>query len=307
MAMSMRRAPTHLPTFKQLRYFVALAEHKHFGRAAAACFVSQSAFSIAIQELEQLLQANLVDRTNRKVTITATGKEVAVLAKLCLQDLTALVELARGQSRPLEGPLQIGVIPTIAPFLLPRVVPALRKRFPRLRPFLHEDLTDRLHEQLLDGTLDVVLLALPYDLPGVDTMELFDDRFLLAARADTTLVDPKNYRFNKLNAGSVLLLREGHCMREHAIDACRIRNTSKMNRFSASSLLTLIEMVDADLGITFLPEMAEGSALLEGTQVRMYPLSEKSYRTIGLAWRRGSPRAKEFRELGKLIAEHRRG
>ncbi len=301
-------APTpHFPTFKQLRYFIALVEQKHFGRAAAQCFVSQSAFSIAIQELEALLDANLVDRTNRRVTITATGREVAVLAKLCLRDLTALVELARGQSKPLQGPLQLGIIPTIAPFLLPRIVPALRESFPELKLFLHEDLTEQLHEQLVDGTLDVVLLALPYDLAGIEVQELFKDRFRLAARAGTKLVDPQHYRFSQLNAGSVLLLREGHCLREHAIDACRLRSSRKMNRFSASTLLTLIEMVDADLGVTFLPEMAVGSAMLQNTHVRTYPLSDKSYRTIALAWRRGSTRAEEFTELGKFIAEHRDG
>jgi LysR family hydrogen peroxide-inducible transcriptional activator len=300
-------APTtpHFPTFKQLRYFIALVEQQHFGRAAAQCFVSQSAFSIAIQELEALLGANLVDRTNRRVTITAVGKEVAVLAKLCIQDMTSLVELARGTSRPLHGPLQLGIIPTIAPFLLPRVLPRLRKAFPDLKLFLREDLTDRLHEQLLEGTLDAVLLALPYDLAGIESLELFHDRFRLAARAGTSLVDPEHYRFSRLNAGSVLLLREGHCLREHAIEACRIRDTPKLNRFSASSLLTLVEMVDADLGVTFLPEMAVGSAMLQGTQVKTYTLGDKSYRTVALAWRRGSARADEFRKLGKFIAEHR--
>jgi len=307
MVTKMSAAPSHLPTFKQLRYFVALVEHKHFGRAAAQCFVSQSAFSIAIQELEAVLDANLVDRTNRTVTITATGKEIAVLAKLCLQDLTALVERARGQSRQLQGPLQLGIIPTVAPFLLPRVLPPLRESFPELKLFLHEDLTERLHEQLMDGELDVVLLALPYELAGVESMDLFTDRFLLAARAGTTLVDPKHYRFSRLHAGSVLLLRDGHCLREHAIDACRLRNTRKMSRFSASSLLTLIEMVDADLGVTFLPEMAVGSAMLQNTQVKTYPLSDKSYRTIALIWRRGSSRSQEFRALGKFLAEHRHG
>lgn len=297
----------HFPTFKQLRYFVALVEQKHFGKAAAQCFVSQSAFSIAIQELETLLNANLVDRTNRRVTITATGREVAVLAKLCIRDMTALVELARGRNEPLHGPLHLGIIPTIAPFLLPRVLPALRSAFPELKLFLHEDLTEELHEQLGDGTLDLILLALPYELAGVEVMELFRDRFRLAARKGTKLVDPEHYRFSQLHAGSILLLREGHCLREHAIDACRIRGAHKTSRFSASSLLTLIEMVDADLGVTFLPEMAVGSAMLQSTQVRTYPLSDKSYRTIALAWRRGSSRAEEFRQLGKFIAAHRSG
>ena len=297
----MQESTQHLPTTKQLRYFAALAEHKHFGRAAASCFVSQSAFSVAIQELEALLDAHLVDRTKRKVTITATGKEVAALARLCLQDLSTLVETARGSGGDLEGPLRLGVIPTIAPFLLPRALPKLRRDYPRLKLFLYEDLTQNLHAELMDGNLDVLLIALPYALTGVEEMELFEDRFLLAARAGTQLVDPENYRFTRLDAGSVLLLREGHCLREHAIEACRIRDSAKMNAFSAASLLTLVEMVDADLGITFLPEMAQGSALLAQTKVKTYPLKATSFRTIGLVWRRGSARAGEFRLLGQFF------
>src|SRR5690606_18395314 len=181
-------ATSRLPTVKQLRYFVALAEHRHFGRAAAACHVSQSAFSVAIRELETLLGANLVDRTNRKVTITATGQEVAAPARRCLRDLAALVEVAPRDSRPLVGPPQLGVIPTIAPFLLPRVLPDVRKAFPALKLYLHEDVTDKLHEQLMDGALDLLLLALPYDLPGVERLILFRDRFRLAARKGTKLV-----------------------------------------------------------------------------------------------------------------------
>jgi LysR family hydrogen peroxide-inducible transcriptional activator len=160
---------------------------------------------------------------------------------------------------------------------------------------------------LTDGTLDLVLLALPYALTGVEEMELFADRFRLAARKGTALVDPANYRVNRLSAGSVLLLRDGHCLREHALEACKIRDTQKVHPFSASSLLTLIEMVDADLGVTFLPEMAADSALLRNTQVATYPLRDDSRRTIGLVWRRGSTRADEFRTLGKFIAAHRAG
>lgn len=295
----------HLPTTKQLRYFAALAEHGHFGRAAASCFVSQSAFSVAIREFESLLDAHLVDRTKRKVTMTATGKEVAALARLCLQDLGALVEAASGARGDLEGPLRLGVIPTIAPFLLPRTLPRIRRAHPKLRLYLYEDLTEGLHSELMEGNLDAALIALPYDLTGVETLELFKDRFRLAARNGTKIVDPDNYRFNRLSPGSILLLREGHCLREHALEACRIRDSEKTNAFSAGSLLTLVEMVDADLGITFLPEMAEGSALLGRTQVKTYPLKADSYRTIGLVWRRGSARATEFRMLGELLRKLR--
>ncbi|MEJ2604518.1 MAG: LysR substrate-binding domain-containing protein [Gammaproteobacteria bacterium] len=295
----------NLPTVRQLRYFVALTEHGHFGRAADACHVSQSAFSVGIQELESTLDVQLVDRTNRQVTITAIGREVAEQARLCLRDLESLVQIARVGQKPLSGPLRFGVIPTISPFLLPRVLPLIRQRFSDLKLFLVEDLTENLHQKLLNGDIDLMLFAVPYELRNVETETLFEDRFLLAAHRATRLVDPENYRYNRLHAESVLLLEEGHCLREHAIDACKIRSSEKVSRFAATSLLTLIEMVDADLGITFLPEMATDSALLSATDVRLWPMSERSYREIALGWRRGSGRAEEFRELGAFIAENR--
>ncbi|WP_405228332.1 hydrogen peroxide-inducible genes activator [Lentisalinibacter sediminis] len=295
----------NLPSVKQLRYFVALAEHGHFGRAADACHVSQSAFSVGIQELEAALDVQLVDRTNRQVTITAIGREVAEQARLCLRDLESLVQMARVGQKPLSGPLRLGVIPTISPFLLPRVLPLVRRSFPELKLFLVEDLTDKLHHKLLAGDIDLMLFAVPYELRNVETEPLYRDRFLLAAHRETRLVDPENYRYNRLHADSVLLLEEGHCLREHAIDACRIRSSEKVSRFAATSLLTLIEMVDADLGITFLPEMARDSALLSATDVGLWPMGERSYREIALGWRRGSARADEFRELGAFITDNR--
>lgn len=294
----------NLPTVKQLRYFVALVDEGHFGRAAAASFVSQSAFSTAIREFEQVLGVQLVDRTNRLVVITAKGQDVAVQARLVLRDLESLVELAEGQLEPLTGELRLGVIPTIAPFLLPTLLPTLRQRYSQLRLFLTEDQTDRLHARLLEGELDLVLLALPYELKNTETLALFEDRFLLACREGSTLVDPERYRFNRLDAESVLLLEDGHCLRDHALDACKIRSTEKLSRFSANSLLTLVEMVDADLGVTFLPEMARGSALLRNTRVKLFPLEKRSFRTIGLIWRKGSSRTEEFALLGDFITEH---
>ena len=296
----------HLPTVRQLRYFVALAEHRHFRRAAEACFVSQSAFSVAIQELESLLGVSLVDRTNRRVTVTRTGQQVAVQARLCLRDLEDLVEVARADSEPLAGALHLGVIPTIAPFLLPRVLPRLRRACPKLRLYLHEDTTPRIHEGLMEGRLDLILLALPYRLRGVETLSLFRDPFRLAFREGTRIVDPERVRLNRLNAGSVLLLEDGHCLRDQALAACRLRDMDAVSRIEASSLLTLIEMVDADLGVTFLPEMAEGSALLRNTRVRTSPMPGGGHREIGLAWRRGSARAEEFERLGEILREHRK-
>lgn len=292
------------PTIKQLRYFVALAETGHFGRAAEASFVSQSAFSTAIQDLETLLGAQLVDRTNRQVTITALGRDVAAQARLVLRELDDLVEIAGQRRAPLSGVLRLGVIPTIAPFLLPRVMPDLRSAYPDLKLYLNEDQTQRIHQKLLDGDLDLLLLALPFELRGCEELPLFRDRFLLACRDDTGRVDPATYRADRLDADSVLLLEDGHCLREHTLAACKIRATDKVSRFAASSLLTLVEMVDADLGITFLPEMAQDSALLRNTHVKMYPIGDKSYRTIGLAWRKGSGRVEEFRLLGEFLKKY---
>jgi LysR family hydrogen peroxide-inducible transcriptional activator len=294
------------PTVKQLRYFVALAETRHFGKAAAASFVSQSAFSTAIGELESLLDVQLVDRTNRQVTITQVGQEIAVQARLCLRDIESLVQMAGEQRKPLTGDLRLGVIPTIAPFMLPKVLPKLRKSYPELRLFLIEDQTERIHERLLDGDVDVLLLALPYDLRSVETRALFRDRFLLACREGSERVDPNNYRMSRLEMDSVLLLEDGHCLRDHALDACRLKDNRKISPFAATSLLTLIEMVDADMGITFLPEMAADSALLRDTRVRMYPTNDRSYRTIGLAWRKGSARKEEFELLGEFLTAHGR-
>jgi LysR family hydrogen peroxide-inducible transcriptional activator len=279
------------PTIKQLRYFVALTETEHFGRAAEACFVSQSAFSNAIKELETLLGVQLVDRTNRSVTIAAVGQQIASYARLVLQDMEALVEVAEGRGAPLTGELRLGVIPTIAPFVLPTLLPKLRKAYPELKLFLVEDQTQRVYERLQDGEVDLLLLALPWPMRSAETLTLYKDRFCLAARPNYT------------NDG-VLLLEDGHCLRDHALDACRIRNAQKIQPFGASSLLTLVEMVDADLGITFLPEMAKGSTLLKNTRVKLTELPASSHRSIGLAWRKGSARVEEFKLFGEFVKQH---
>ena len=293
------------PTVKQLQYFLALTETEHFGRAAERCFVSQSAFSNAIKELETTLEAQLVDRTNRNVTITATGQQVAVQARLVLRDLDSLVETAQGQREPLTGEMRLGVIPTIAPFILPDALPRLRKKYPDLRLLLIEDQTQRVYARLMEGELDLLLMALPWEMQGVETLPLFNDAFCLACHESTAHVDPENYRFSRLDSDSILLLEDGHCLRDHALAACKIRNTQKVSRFGASSLLTLIEMVDADLGVTFLPEMARGSSLLGNTRVKLHPLGEQSYREIGLVWRKGSRRVEEFELLGDFFRDFR--
>ena len=291
----------HLPTVKQLRYFVALEEHKHFGRAAQACFVTQSAFSVAIQELESLLQVSLVDRTNRSVTITSIGAQIASQARLVLFDIEGMVDYAQSLQAPLSGPLKIGVIPTIAPFILPQVVPLLRKKFPQLDLYLKEDQTTRIHSALLEGELDLLLLALPFDLRNVDTMPLFKDYFKLAYQKNTSKIVPHKYKLSKLDSENIILMEDGHCLRDHTLSACKIRKQDQVNKFSANSLTTLVQMVNSDLGITFLPEIALQGGILNNTDVVVEDLSERSYRTIGLAWRKSSTRVDEFKLLGDAI------
>lgn len=295
------QAGRHLPTVRQLRYFVTLERIGHFGRAAEACFVSQSAFSVAISELERLLGVRLVERTKRRVTITPEGRDAAVQARLCLRDIEGLLDLARERQRPLSGPLRLGVIPTIAPFLLPAALPRIRRQFPKLQLYIREALTEPLVSGLLDGSLDLLLIALPYPLQHITVMPLFRDHFLLAVRADSKLLDPRRFAVNRLSAESILLLEEGHCLREHALSACRLRNRASLSRFAASSLHTLLEMVAGDLGVTFVPEMAVGSGLLRGTGVQTWPLKDGGHREIALAWRQSSARGAEFRRLGELL------
>ncbi|MEH6457571.1 MAG: hydrogen peroxide-inducible genes activator [Cocleimonas sp.] len=292
---------TKLPTIKQLRYFVALEKHQHFGNAAKACFVSQSAFSVAIKELESHLGAQLVDRTNKSVTITRTGREIANHARHCLRDIEYLAQVAHHNQKPLTGRLNLGVIPTIAPFILPDLLPSIRTEYPELKLYLREDTTQSCHDLLIDGELDLIMIALPYKLSNVEVLPLFKDRFSLACHKNSKLIDPDDYSLNDLPKESVLLLEDGHCLRDHALSACKIRNQDTVSRFAASSLLTLVSMVDSDIGITYLTEMARNSTLLQNTDIKTYPLDEKSYREIGLAWRKGSAREEEFKLLGDTI------
>ena len=291
----------NLPTVKQLRYLIALEKHLHFGKAAKACFVTQSAFSVAIKELENILNTSLVDRTNRSVVFTSTGTLVAQQARLAIFDLEGIIDITSSCQEPLSGPLKMGVIPTIAPFLLPRILPALRKQYPKLELYLKEEQTDRIHQLLLDGELDVLLLALPLDLINTDSVSIFDDPFKLAYRKGTKLIDPDNFSPNKLNEESILLLEDGHCLRDHAITACSLSKKEKISKFSASSLYSLIQMIDSDLGITFVPKMAVDSGILKQTKVVTSGLKEKSYREIGLMWRKSSVRKQEFNLLADVI------
>jgi len=296
----------NLPTIKQLRYLVELEKHAHFGKAADACFVSQSAFSVAIRELESKLGTQLFDRTNKRVTITAIGQEIVVQARLVIRDLEALMDMARVSSEPLSGKLRLGVIPTISPFLLPKILPKLRSHFPQLQLFLQEDTTLRVYERLMSGELDLILIAFPYELRNVEKMKLFNDPFLLAYKTGSQFIDAQKVTVDHLQSESILLLEDGHCLRDHALSACKIRNMNKVSHFAASSLLTLIEMVEADLGVTYLPEMAKDSPMLKNTNIKTQAMPKNSHREIGLIWRKGSARGEEFKMLGEFIKKNRK-
>lgn len=295
-----------LPTTKQLQYFVALARYQHFGKSAEACYVSQPAFSVAIRELENTLNAQLVDRDNKNVVITSVGRAVAEQARQILIGLQELHEIVGFSQGEMQGKLGLGVIPTIAPFLLPQVLPRLREAYPKLQLILVEGQTEELYRQLLEGTLDFLLLALPYDFRGVECYPLFRDHFKLASRKKSKLVDPSDYSVDTLPNESIFLLQDGHCLRDHALSACKISNHAKLSPISPNSLLTLVQMIDADLGISYLPEMALDSYLLANTQVATHDLPDRPFRDIGLAWRKGSNREQDFRLVGEFIRDTQR-
>jgi len=244
----------------------------------------------------------LVERSKRNVRLTALGEQAAERARSLLSDAEALVALGQAAGEPLSGPLRLGVIPTISPYLLPRLLPTLRRKHAKLRLYLTEDLTARIVERLAEGNLDLLLLALPYDLPGLETLVLFDDPFLFASRRDHVLAQGGPLPPAKLDHEPLLLLEDGHCLRDQALSACKL-GERRRQPFAATSLPTLIQMVDNGIGSTLLPRMAIAGGALKGTNIVTRALEGQPARSIGLAWRRADPRRSEFRLLGKEIAE----
>ncbi len=293
------------PTIKQLRYLCAVVEHGHFGRAARACHVSQSTLSAGILELEEVLAASLLERNNRNLVLTGLGEEVVSRARTLLRDVEDLVALCQASAEPLSGRMRLGVIPTIAPFLLPGLLKALREDHPDFKPFIREDLTEPLIEALHRGELDLLLLALPVAAEGVETMRLFDDPFLLATPADHPLARSKSLRTDALKGQELLLLEDGHCLRDHALEACKLRGVEYTVPYQATSLTTVIQMVASGIGITLLPGMAIDNASVSASDVTVTPFCEADVtREIGLMWRRKTPRIAEFRLLGDYIMQH---
>jgi len=294
----------NLPSLRHLRHLTALDDHRHFGRAAAACHVTQSTLSASIKELETLLETVLVDRSKRRVVLTPIGVETAERARRIIKEAEQLVEVTKASREPLTGTVRLGTIPTIGPFLLPRVLPGLREAYGHLKLYLVEDLTDRLIEALHRGQLDVALLALPYDCGAVESLILFEDPFVVGLPRQHQLAEESRIDPKRLWHEDLLLLKDGHCLRDHALAACHLADRRVSEGFEATSLPTLVQMVDNGLGTTLLPTLAVDAGLLIGTNLVTRPLLPKSpARKIGLIWRRGTGRRNEFRLLAKEIAE----
>ena len=297
-----------LPSPQQLRYLVALAETRHFGRAALACTVTQSTLSAGMLTLESQLDAPILDRSAGKhVVFTPLGLELVERARIALTALTAVTEAVDAARAPMSGPLRIGVIPTIGPFLLPRLMPALREAFPRLKPWLREDTTARLVDRLAASKLDVLLLALPCDCGGAGTLPLARDEFLVAMPPDHPLAGLESVPPSALATERLLLLEEGHCLREQALMVCGLLAGERgevLDSFAATSLHTLVQMVASGLGVTLLPRLAICAGVAAGTGLLLRPLAGVgAWRTLGLAWRSNAPRAAEYRALGGKLAQ----
>jgi LysR family transcriptional regulator, hydrogen peroxide-inducible genes activator len=290
-------------SLRQLRYFLAVARSGHFGAAAERCAVTQPALSMQVQELEKELGLQLLERGRKGVGLTAGGQEIAVRAARVLADVRDLVDSARHLSDAFSGPFRFGAIPSIAPYLLPQLLPLIRARHPDLDLHLRETQTQRLLEELADGDLDLVLLALPIEHPGIETMSLFEDRFLLAVPASRVIAKNVRATPDLLREDRLLLLEEGHCLRDQALAFCHLRQVESIDTFGASSLSTIVQMVSNGLGLTLLPEL---SLELEAkrAEIRLMRFANpEPQRIVGLAWRETSPRKPEFAALGDLILE----
>ena len=282
------------PTLRQLRFLVALDTERHFGRAAAAMSVGQSTLSAGISELERLIGIVLVERTKRSVRFTDVGEAFVLRARDIVAAAAELSEFAATAAQPLTGPLRLGIIPTVAPFLLPRILAPLRAAFPALVLYVREQTSEAACAALRRGMLDAVVLALPYDCGPIEHEQLLCDPLVLAT--------PRGWNATPTDPASLLLLEEGHCLNEHGLIACgvpRVRSAAMV----ATSLQTLVEMVDAGMGTTFLPQMAVNAGLLNGRAIDITPLGSGAEREVVLAWRMGSARRDEFRLLAQTLRD----
>jgi LysR family hydrogen peroxide-inducible transcriptional activator len=294
----------HLPTLVQLRHLIALNEQRHFGQAADLCFITQSSLSTSIKELEKILGQPLVERTKRKVMMLPLGLEVVNRARYVLREVEDITDVANAASCPLSTPIRLGVIPSIAPFLLPRVLPAVKKYFPNLKLYLREDQSGALIQYLKNGELDLLLLAFPYSIEGLESNIFSEDPFWIAFPKGHAYSQEERVAFKELNQQNLMLLSDGHCLREQIIDAFGRENLHIKDDFQASSLHTLVEMVNNGLGLTVLPKMALDTGIIKSTQIQVRPLDgPHTSREIGLAWRKTSARKTEYQQLANFFRD----
>ncbi len=296
--------PLQRPSLRQLEYFAALSEHLNFRAAATACYVTQPALSGQIAQMETLLNVRLFERDKRQVRLTDEGAKLLPVAKEVLAKATELVDLAGSFGAPLTGRLRIGAIPTVGPYLLPRVLPLVRETYPKLRIFLREDMTPNLLAQLADGELDVLLLDIDVDLGDVVKHALFSDPFLVAVRDDDELAGESEVQISSLAEREILLLQEGHCLRDQTLPLCERAGGAEVPGFRASSLSTIVQMVAGGLGITLVPELAIEREIdsTPGLVTASFG-ADGPGRTIGLAWRKTSAHGEEYQTLGDTIVK----
>ena len=292
-----------LPSMKQLQYLVALADTQHFGRAAQRCYIAQSTLSAGIRDLESVLGIAIAERSNRHVLITRVGRQIAERARALLRDAEEVMEMARAGRSPMTGEMRLGVIPTIGPFLLPRVLPVLRDRFPDLTIYLREEQTAPLLARLEEGELDVALIALPYETEDLSIDVILKDEFLFACHRTHALACTDEVSLEALAGEQLMLLAEGHCLRGHTLDACGVGDTKARAQFEASSLHTLVQMVAAGIGVTLIPRLAVDGHVIQGTGISLSRLAVPASRDIGLAWRPTSLRTDDFRLLAQTLRE----
>lgn len=289
-------------TLKQLKYLVAVSEHAHFGRAATACYVTQSTLSAAVKDCEEALETKVFERLHNNVLITEAGNEVLIQAHRILKEVNDLEKLTAKSKSPLSGKLTLGVIPTIGPFLIPKILSALRVSYPEARIFLRESQTATLLSDLDSGKIDAALMAFPYPTKDLTIVPLFEDPFSLAFQKDNHLASLKHLKVKQLEGSDLLLLEEGHCLRQHALSACKLNSAKYGEPYQGTSLYTLVQMVANGLGVTLLPKMAIDSGILNNTDVKVKSFTEKNVqRTIGLAWRPTSTQQADLNLLASFI------
>ena len=290
------------PTIKQFKYLCAVADYGHFSRAAEACHVTQSTLSAAIAELESQLGVKIFERSKKSVLITPLGEKLLQQARKILGEVEDLITLAQAHQEALSGELRLGVIPTIGPFLLPSILADLRQRYDKLKLFLKEELSAQLVQQLQQGQLDLIILALPYPLPDMETVSLFEDEFLLCLPPGHSLEKLKQVKQQQLRGESLLLLEEGHCLRDHALEPCKLDIADTDLVYQGTSLHTLVQMVANGLGITLLPAIAVAADVLGDTQLQIRHFSNENVsREIGMAWRKSDPRRDDYLLLAEFI------